>query len=194
MFDHLPSLFSKPRSYPRTAKARGTSSSAVLLSAIMVAAIVGSLLLCSPARAQLSPQIGGGMQVTGSTAVKSAGPGLFLRASQPITQEVSLAAGMAGTGYVLEGGRQATYTLDLEASAIVTLPTPSRSANYLMGGAGIHMPFGNDAFSAGPTAHLGIGRIWALGESTLFAEVAPTLWVRKTQASLTLPIRGGIIF
>lgn len=173
---------------------RRARSPAVLFSAIVAAVIVGTLLPCTPARAQLSPQIGGGMQITGSTAVKSAGPGLFLRASQPITQEVSLAAGMAGTGYVLEGGSQATYTVDLEASAIVTLPTPSRSANYLMGGGGIHVPIGNDAFSTGPTAHLGIGRIWALGESTLFAEVVPTLWIRTTQASMTLPIRGGIIF
>lgn len=134
------------------------------------------------------------MQITGSTAVKSAGPGLFLRASQPITQEVSFAVATAGTGYVLEGGSQATYTLDVEASAIVTLPSPSKSAKYLMGGAGFHVPIGNDAFTSGPTAHLGIGRIWALGESTLFVEATPTLWIRETRADVTLPLRGGIIF
>jgi hypothetical protein len=63
-----------------------------------------------PARGQINPQIGGGMQVVGSTAELTAGPGFFVRGSFPIAQQVSFAAGTAGTGYVLQGGDEASIS------------------------------------------------------------------------------------
>ena len=158
---------------------------------------VGVLVLLAgvvvPAQGQINVQVGGGIQMVGSTAEGSVGPGPFVRGAFPITRDVSLGVGTAGTGYVLEGGDDASYVLDLEAAAIVTLPSPSKSANYLMGGGGVRVPFRSD-LDAGPAVHLGLGRLWALQESTLFVEVRPTLYVREAEADFVFPLRAGIIF
>jgi len=161
--------------------------------------VIGTLVLLvgmasAPALGQINPQVGGGIQMVGSTAEGSVGPGLFVRGSFPLTRDVSLGVGTAGTGYVLEGGDDARYVLDLEAAAIVTLPSPTKSANYLMGGVGLRIPFRSENRDVGPTVHLGIGRLWSLRESTLFVEVRPTLYVRETEADFVFPLRAGIIF
>lgn len=160
---------------------------------------IGVLILlvgvaAAPAWGQVNPQVGGGIQMVGSTAEESVGPGLFLRGSVPLTRDVSLAVGTAGTGYVLEGGDDASYVLDLEAAAVVTLPSASKSANYLMGGGGLRVPFRSDDLDVGPTVHLGLGRLWALRESTLFVEARPTLYIRDTETDFVFPLRAGIIF
>lgn len=153
--------------------------------------IIGGM--AAPAWGQLNAQVGGGIQMVGSTAEGSVGPGLFVRGAFPITRDVSLGVETAGTGYVLEGGDDASYVLDLEAAAIVALPSPSKGANYLMGGGGVRVPFRSD-LDAGPAVHLGLGRLWALQESTLFVEVRPTLYVREAEADFVFPLRAGIIF
>jgi len=147
-----------------------------------------------PARGQINPQIGGGAQVAGSTAELTAGPGYFVQGSFPIAQQVSFVAGTAGTGYVLQGGDEATYILDGELSALVTFPSRSKSADYLMAGGGVRIPFRSESLDIGPTVHVGLGRLWSLRESTLFVELRPTLYVREAHADFALPIRGGVIF
>jgi len=158
------------------------------LLALLVGCAVG------PAWGQINAQVGGGIQMVGSTAETSVGPGLFVRGAIPLTRDVSVGLGTAGTGYVLEGGAEARYVLDLEATTIVTLPSPSKSANYLMGGGGLRIPFRSENLDVGPTVHLGLGRLWALQESTLFVELRPTLYVRETEADFVFPLRAGIIF
>lgn len=158
----------------------------------LLALLVGCA--AGPAWGQINAQVGGGIQMVGSTAEASVGPGLFVRGAIPLTRDVSVGLGTAGTGYVLEGGAEASYVLDLEAAAIVTLPSPSKSANYLMGGGGLRIPFRSENLDVGPTVHLGLGRLWALQESTLFVEVRPTLYVREAAADFVFPLRAGIIF
>lgn len=193
MFDHtrasdglcvqiLSPIFDAPGAHPEKVLRRGIG---------VLVLLVG--MASAPAWGQINPQVGGGIQMVGSTAEESVGPGLFVRGAFPITRDVSLGVGTAGTGYVLEGGDEATYVLDAEAAAIVTLPAPTKSANYLMGGGGVRVPFRSD-LDAGPTVHLGLGRLWALQESTVFVELRPTLYVREAEADFVLPLRAGIIF
>lgn len=151
------------------------------------------LLLAAPAQGQ-SLRYGTGLQVMGSTAVASVSPGFHFRTTLPITQDLSVGGGLGLAGFVFEGQTNAVYTLDPEVSLIVTIPSPSRSATYLLGGGGYHVPFGNDPPSSGPSFHLGLGRIWALQDTTIFLEFAPALYVRESSAAGLFPLRGGVIF
>ena len=150
-------------------------------------------LLSMPAHGQ-SPRYGTGLQVMGSTAVESVSPGFHFRTTLPITQDLSLGGSLGFAGFVFEGQANATYAFDPEVSLIVTIPNPSRSATYVLGGAGYHLPFGNQPPASGPSFHLGIGRIWALQDTTLFLEFTPALYVREQSAAGLFPIRGGVIF
>lgn len=151
-------------------------------------------LLAVGAGSAQSLRYGAGLQVMGSTAVKSVSPGFHVRTTLPITQDLSLGGGIGFAAFVLEGQSRATYALDPEASLIVTLPNPSKTATYLLGGAGYHLPFGNRELANGPSFHLGMGRIWVLQETTLFLEATPTLYVRENGAAGLLAIRAGVIF
>ena len=154
--------------------------------------IVG-LLSLAPAQGQ-SLRYGTGLQVMGSTAVASVSPGFHFRTTLPITQDLSLGGGVGLAGFVFEGQVNASYALDPEISLVVTIPNPSRSATYLLGGGGYHVPFGNDPPASGPSFHLGLGRIWALQGTTLFLEFTPALYVRESSAAGLFPLRGGVIF
>ena len=152
-----------------------------------------ALLLSASAQGQ-SLRYGTGLQVMGSTAVASVSPGFHFRTTLLITQDLSLGGGLGLAGFVFEGQSNAVYAVDPEVSLIVTIPTPSRSATYLLGGGGYHVPFGNDPPASGPSFHLGLGRIWALQETTLFLEFTPALYVRDSSAGGLFPIRAGVIF
>lgn len=153
-----------------------------------------------PANAQIqtSSRIGGGIHFQGSTALGSAGPGVHLRASFPMNYELSFAVGTTFTGFVLKGSAESAYSLDTEASLIVTLPNPSRSSTYLLGGVGYHMPIGGgtryDGVVGGPTFHGGIGKVWQLDQTSVYVELAPTMFFRRDRTDVLLPLRGGIIF
>lgn len=164
-----------------------------------VTCIVAVLLLFgeTPTQAQFDNRYGGGLQMMGSTVTQSAGPGLHLRTSFPMNRELSLAVGTALTGFVLRGEDESGYALDPEVSLVVTLPDPSSSSTYFLGGAGAHIPIGSNRYEdvvAGPTFHLGIGKVWQLGATSLYMELAPTLFFRRERTAVLMPLRGGIIF
>lgn len=130
----------------------------------------------------------------GSTGVESVSPGFHFRTTLPVTQDLSLGGGLGIAAFVLEGQSRATYALDPEVSLIVTLPNPSKTATYLLGGAGYHLPFGSRNLAHGPSFHLGIGKIWVLQDTTLFLEASPSLYVQKEGTGFLLPVRAGVIF
>lgn len=167
--------------------------------------VIGLLLLGGGrAEAQMSPRIGGGLQMMGSTVLQSAGPGLHLRTSFPMNRDFSLAVGGTVTGFFKENA-PAAYALSPEASLIVTMPNPSSRSLYFLGGGGAHIPVGDERYDAdnvagdenvvaGPTFHLGFGWVWQQTSTSLYVEVAPTLFFRLDRTEGTLPVRGGIIF
>lgn len=133
----------------------------------------------------------------GSTVVESVGPGLHLRTSFAMNKDLSLAVGGTFTGFLFEGQGRAGYAFDPELTLIVTMPDPSNSSPYFLGGAGGHFPIGADRYEGvgtGPTFHLGLGKVWQQGATSLYIELAPTLFFRQERTSVLLPLRGGIIF
>ncbi len=169
------------------------------LASLIALFVVGLLFLSTDrATAQMETRYGGGLQMMGSSVVKSAGPGVHLRTSFPMNLDFSLAVGATVTGFLFEGSAQSSYALDPEVSLIVTLPDPSNSSPYFLGGAGAHLPIGaknryGDVV-AGPTFHFGIGNVWQLTTTSLYVEFAPTLFFRRDQTAVLFPLRGGVIF
>jgi len=161
-----------------------------------VVALVLGLLFGSPdsAHAQPEPRFGVGVQLMGTTVDDNFGPGVRLRSSVPLTQDVSLGLGAGLTGYIFEGRDDASYGFDPQASLIVTLPGQNRQRLYVLGGAGAYVPFGNASAESGPTVHLGIGKVWLLNESSFFFEFDPALFIGKEDTKAVMPIRLGVIF
>jgi len=150
--------------------------------------------LTSHAQLQQPPRFGVGFQMMGSTAEENVGPGIRLRVSAPVNRDLSLAFGMAFTGYIFEGQDDATYAFDPQASIIVTMPVAGNEGTYFMGGAGAYLPTGDNTPRGGPTFHLGVGKVWLLRDSSLFAEVDPAVLIGENAAELLVPIRLGVIF
>ena len=161
-----------------------------------VAALVLGLLFgpLDSAHAQTQPRFGVGVQLMGTTVDDNFGPGVRLRSSVPLTQDVSLGLGAGLTGYIFEGRDDAAYGFDPQASLIVTLPGRNRQRLYVLGGAGAYVPFGNTSAESGPTIHLGIGKVWLLNESSFFFEFDPALFIGKEDTEAVMPIRLGVIF
>lgn len=134
------------------------------------------------------------LQMHGSSIQKTLGPGVQLDAQLPITGGLSIVGGGGFSAFLLNGRRSGTYTFDPQLTLKVTLPSRSKGATTIFGGGGYHVPFGTEARGNGPTAHLGVGRIWALRESTLFVELVPTLVIREEATSLLMPLRAGVVF
>jgi hypothetical protein len=160
-------------------------------------ALLVACLLSLGDRAVAQTRYGGGLQMMGSTVVESVGPGVHFRTSFPMNQDLSLAVGTTVTSFLFEGQDRAGYAFDPELSLIVTMPSSSNSSPYFLGGGGAHVPIGADRYkdvTTGPTFHLGLGKVWQRGATSLYIELSPTLFFRRERTALLLPLRGGIIF
>ena len=162
----------------------------------------GLLLLAltgGSAVAQIDPQFGVGVQMMGSTTLESAGPGLQVRTSIPLTYDLSVAFGGAFTGYPFAGGNRTVYAFDPEANFVITLIGPPETAPYLLSGGGYHLPIGSvegryEEVNSGPTFHFGIGKVWVSKSVSYFVEATPTLFFRRHRTDVLMPLRVGIIF
>lgn len=156
--------------------------------------LVLGLLLSLPGLAQAQSRFGGGLQFLGSTADDNIGPGVRFRVSTPINRDVSVAVGSGFTGFIFQGRDDAAYALDPQVSTIVSFSRSNAETIYVLGGAGVFVPFGDTTTDSGPTFHVGIGRAWLLEESSLFFEVNPGFLVGSETTTLVLPLRVGVIF
>lgn len=155
--------------------------------------LAGLLSLSAPAHAQERPRVGIGFNSLISTD-DGFGPGIRVRMSSPINRDVSLALGSGFTGYVLGGRDEASYAVDPQASLIVTRTDSPTQGTYFMGGAGAYLPINTEDSNAAPTVHLGVGRVWLLQDTSLFAEFNPALAIGETAAGGLFSFRFGVIF
>jgi len=155
------------------------------------------LLTAAPALGQdLRPRFGLGFNTAISTE-DGVGVGMRLRGSAPVNSDLSFAIDLGVTGFIFEGRDEATYLVDPQISAIVSVPSnrPDR-LTYFLGGFGAYLPFdeNNSNREAAPTLHFGIGRVHSLMETSIFYEVNPGLIIGEERVGLLLPIRAGVIF
>lgn len=162
-----------------------------LLSVLLVLGL--PLIISAPGVAQETSRVGVGVQVLGSTADNNVGPGVRVRVSKALNQDVSIAIGSGITGYIFRGRDDAAFALDPQISGIVSFSSKRNESTYVLGGAGAYVPFGESTANSGPTFHLGAGRAWLLKESSLFFEFNPGFLVGKEKTTLVLPLRIGII-
>ena len=134
------------------------------------------------------------LQMQASSIEKSVAPGLHIDAHAQVAGRYSIAVGTGFSSYILEGRRSGTYTLAPKLSFKITRPSRSLGANTFSVGGGYHLPFGQRDVGRGPTVHFGIGRLWALRETTLFVDLRPTAVIRDETISLLLPLRAGVVF
>lgn len=158
---------------------------------IWVALLVGAVP--TDAEAQDRPRVGLGFNSVISTE-DGFGPGVRLRVSSPINRDLSIAIGSAFTGYILGGRDEASYALDPQVSLIVTRTDTPTQGTYFMGGAGAYLPINTETSTAAPTLHLGIGRVWLLEDTSVFAEFNPALVIGEDATSALLSLRFGVIF
>jgi hypothetical protein len=164
----------------------------LLASGLALLLVLGS---GAPAHAQdLQPRYGVSFQMLGSTADDNIGPGLRFRVSAPLNRDLSVAFGTSLTGFIFGGRDDADFSIDPQASLIVTVPSETEETTYFFGGAGAYVPLGSSATQSGPTFHLGAGKVWLLQESSLFVEVNPALLIAADQTELLFPVRVGVIF
>lgn len=153
--------------------------------------------LNAPAQGQdLQPRFGLGFNTAISTE-DGVGVGVRLRGSAPVNRDLSFAIDLGLTGFIFEGRDEATYLVDPQISAIVSVPEDrSDRLTYFLGGFGAYLPFDENGTNrnAAPTLHFGIGRVHLLTETSIFYEVNPGLIIGEERVGLLLPIRAGIIF
>jgi len=141
----------------------------------------------------LAPRFGLGFN-TMLSSEDGLGFGFRGRASLPVNADLSFAGGLGFTGFILEGRDDATYVIDPQVSAIVTLAGETK-APYIFGGVGGYIPTNRTSSTiSGPTLHLGLGWVKALNETTLFYEVNPALVIGDSDVQVVVPFRIGIIF
>ncbi len=144
----------------------------------------------------LDPRFGLGFNTAISTE-DGLGVGLRLRGSSPINADLSFAVDLGVTGFIFGGRDEATYLVDPQVSAIVSVPQgPPNRLTYFLGGLGAYIPFETNAENpeAAPTLHFGIGRVELLTDTSIFYEVNPALIIGEERVGLLLPIRAGVIF
>ncbi len=175
-----------------------------LLRRFLLAAVtlVSALPLSTVASAQSRGSLGVGFNTLLSTE-QGLGLGFRVRGAWPMNEDLSLAAGMAVTGFVLGGLDDADYLLDPQISLIVTIgsPQPDR-ATYVLGGFGAYLPFGDGHHkpgeghqdARGPTIHAGMGWVRGLYSTRLFYEIDPALVIGEAGIDLVFPFRLGVIF
>jgi hypothetical protein len=125
------------------------------------------------------------------------GLGIRGRVSVPVNLDLSVAADVGFSGFVLGGQDDATYVFNPQLGIILSF-SRRESVRYLLGGFGGFIPLGEgDGFdepSGGPALHLGLGWAFPLNETSLFLEVNPSLIVGSEEATVVLPARVGVIF
>ena len=166
---------------------------------LAVLSFLALLIAGSPGTAQaqdsdLTPRFGLGMQGLISTE-DGFGLGLRGRASAPINADVSAAVDLGLTGFVLGGSDDAIYLFEPQLSAVVNLPSQGGRLPYVLAGLGGHYPLSNTERSvSGPVIHVGIGRVQALMDTSLYYEVNPGLVIGDDSVDLLIPVRIGLIF
>jgi hypothetical protein len=148
-----------------------------------------------PAQAELNPRFGLGFEALfvppGQGEVQSGlGLGIRGRASLPVNADLSFAADFGFAGFLFSGRDDASYAVNPQASAILTIPRLGRT-RYLMAGMGGYFP---STGGGGPTIHGGVGWVTPLTETSLFVEVNPALVIGRTRTSVVIPVRVGVIF
>lgn len=161
---------------------------------VFLAALVWAGAQCVSAQG-VDPRFGVGANALLSTA-DGLGIGVRGRASAPINADLSLAADLGLTAFILGGRRNADYIFDPQVSLIVSLPPSGDQLTYLLFGMGGYIPVGDDDSdtASGPTIHGGFGWVRSLQESSLFYEINPALVIREEGIDLAIPFRIGVIF
>lgn len=166
------------------------------LASLLFALLLG-VLAAAPQTLQaqdLSPRYGFGLNGLLSTE-DGVGIGLRTRVSAPVNTDFSVAVDLGLTGFILGGTEDAVSLFDPQISAIVNLPMRGNYLTYVLGGVGAHVPVSNpDDSEAGPTVHLGLGRVQTLTDTSIFYEVDPTLLIGGDSVDLLIPVRLGVIF
>jgi len=164
---------------------------------LLLAAVVTipALLVADWSAAQSRTSIGLGFNTVLSTK-QGLGVGFRFRGARALNEDLSIAAGVGLTGFVLGGQDDASYLIDPQLSLIVTLggDQPGR-ATYALGGFGIHYPTGSENEEArGPMLHAGMGWVRGLYSTRLFYELDPALIIGERKVQVAFPFRIGVIF
>ena len=163
---------------------------------ILALSVVLTAAAADAQRGSVAPRYGAGFDV--ATAVLGQdvipdGPSIGIRGrvAIPVNADLSV-AGSLGLGAHLFGGSDDTrYVLNPQVSVIVMLPSDG-SARYVLGGFGGFLPFSGGG--GGPSLHLGYGIAIPLTDTSLYAEVDPSLVIGDTKAVPVLAVRTGVIF
>ena len=163
---------------------------------ILALSVVLTAAAADAQRDSVAPRYGAGFDV--ATAVLGQdvipdGPSIGIRGrvAIPVNADLSV-AGSLGLGAHLFGGSDDTrYVLNPQVSAIVMLPSDG-SARYVLGGFGGFLPFSGGG--GGPSLHLGYGIAIPLTDTSLYAEVDPSLVIGDTEVVPVLAVRTGVIF
>lgn len=159
------------------------------------------LLIAQVADAQRAVRIGVGFDAlfglpSQEVVPEGFGIGIRGRAAVPVNADLSFAGGLGLAGFILGGEDEASYVVNPQVSAIVTLPG-SGSARYIIGGFGGFIPLSNDEFgdpNGGWAIHGGIGWAIPLRETSLYVEVNPSLVIGSDETTVVIPARIGVIF
>jgi hypothetical protein len=122
------------------------------------------------------------------------GIGFRGRVSSPVNSDLSFAADLGITGFVLEGRDEAVYVIDPQVSAIVTLQGVQQAPYVLAGVGGYFVASDHGSAKEGPSIHVGVGWVRALRETLLFYEIDPALVIGDNSVAVAIPFRIGVIF
>ena len=163
-------------------------------------ALLLAVLLAPAASAQrydaAPPRFGAGFDLYSAVTSQRALPdgpaiGVRGRVALPVNADVSVSASLGLGAHLFEGTSAARYVLNPQASVIVTLPGRG-TARYVIGGVGGFLPLSDGG--GGPAIHAGYGWAIPLTETSLYAEIAPSLLIGQDEAVPVLAVRGGVIF
>lgn len=148
-----------------------------------------------PANAQQTPRFGLGLN-TQLALPDGLGIGAHGRVSAPVNADLSIMLDLAGTGFIFQGRKNATYILTPQMGVVVNINQQRyRDPIYLIAGFGGYLPVNSPrSDQGGPTFHVGIGSVLSLQETSLYYEVNPALIVAEDKVGISLPFRMGIIF
>ncbi len=164
-----------------------------------LAAVLLVVILAASTRAQAQvspPRIGVGFDAVGAFPGQSLLPagialGIRGRAALPVNADLSVAADLGLLANLFNGSSGARYLLNPQTSVIVTLPG-GRNLRYVLGGIGGFIPL--DGGGGGPTLHLGVGTAIPLRDTSLYAELDPSLLVGTNATTVAIAARVGVIF